>query len=80
MSTRWKPILLAALLVCAPVTEPRHASAQLVDTEVGTEGFNRGKFWDYMMCGASIAFATSTGAWVLAVIGCSKAIVEHCND
>ena len=80
MNAKWKLIVLAALLVCAPATEPRNARAQVVSGGVEVEGFGKEKFWDYVTCGASIAFATGTGAWVLAFIGCSKAIVEHCHE
>ena len=76
MSMKWKPIILAALFVCAPTTQPRHAAAQAVGGTRVVENFAGGRFWDYIKCAASIAFASHTGAWAVTVLGC-KGIVVH---
>ena len=71
-----RSLLLATLLVSAVATAPLRVAAQEVaDPEV--EGFDSSKFWDYALCGASIAFATGTGGWVMAFVVCGKVAAEH---
>ena len=71
-----RSVLLATLVASAVATQPLRVVAQeVVDPEV--EGFDTSKFWDYALCGASIALATGTGGWVMAVFVCGRVATEH---
>ena len=71
-----RSLLLAALVALAVASQPPRVVAQEVaDPEV--EGFDSNKFWDYALCGASIALATGTGGWVMAFMVCGKVATEH---
>ncbi len=73
-----KSLLVATLLALAVVTQPPRLIAQeLSDPEVEVEGFDTKKFWDYALCGASIALASGTGGWVFAAIVCGGVLTEY---
>jgi hypothetical protein len=74
---KWKPLLFAALIALAPLSQPRPLTAQTLEGETETEAVDTSKLWDYAMCGVSIAFATGTGGWFVAAIVCGKALTEH---
>jgi hypothetical protein len=73
---RWKLVVMSLLIACLTGMQPLRVGAQTAD-DPGSEQFDRAKFFDYAMCGATIVFASGTGTWVLAAITCSKAITEH---
>ena len=73
---RWKLVVMSLLIVCLSGMQPVRVVAQTAGDDAGSE-FDRAKFFDYAMCGATIVFASGTGTWVLAAITCSKAITEH---
>jgi hypothetical protein len=81
MTMKWKSMLLATLIAIALTGQPAQVVAQAEDGgSEEVEGFGSSKFWDYALCGASIAFAAGTGGWVLAGITCGRAVTEHWSD
>lgn len=76
---KWKTVVVIALVACVlgiqPLSDARAAEDIVEDQRVDTE-----KLWNYAMCGASIALASGTGAWVLAFITCGKAVTTHYAD
>jgi hypothetical protein len=77
---RWRTVVLAVLLAFGLGVEPLSVVARAEDGSAEAESFNRDKFWDYAMCGASVVFASTTGAWVLAFITCGRAVTLHWAD
>lgn len=74
-----RSLLLTALVVLPLAVQPPRAVAQdPADPQV--QGFDRNKFWDYALCGASIAFASGTGGWVFAFVVCGKVATDHWID
>lgn len=73
---RLKSLALAALLALAMAAQPPRGAAQEVADPVA-DGFGSKKFWDYALCGASIALASGTGGWVIALIVCGSVATEH---
>jgi hypothetical protein len=76
MNMKLKPLLLATVLTLAVATQPPRVVAQEV-ADPTVDGFGSKKFWDYALCGASIALASGTGGWVFAVIVCGSVATEH---
>jgi hypothetical protein len=73
-------VALVALLTCTLGIQSSSVAAQAAEGGVEAESFNRDKFFDYAMCGASVVFASTTGAWVLAFITCGSAVTKHATD
>jgi len=77
---RRSSIVVALLLAGTLGVAPLSVVARAQEDGLEAEGFDKDKFWDYAMCGASVAVASTTGAWVLAFITCGKAVSTHWAD
>ena len=75
-----RSVVVVALLACALAGQPRHAVAQAVGGDVEIERFDKEKFWDYAVCGVSVAFAAGTQGWFVAAIACGRAFSYHWNE
>ena len=67
---------LLAALIAAPLALPAAPVAAHDEDGAGIDRFGSRKFWEYAACGASIAFASGTGGWILAGIVCGKVLTE----
>jgi hypothetical protein len=70
-------MVLVLLMTCALGSQPIRVAAQAPEGDAESERFDSGKFWDYVMCGTSLVFASSTGTWVIVFVTCGKALTEH---
>lgn len=73
---KWKSVALAVLLAGSlgvhPLAVARAEDGVAEEARIGSE-----KLWDYAMCGVSLVFASGTGAWIVAVITCGRAVTLH---
>ena len=72
---KWKSIVAVTLIACLLGIQPVSSPAQAAEGDVEEQRVDTEKLWNYAMCGASIALASGTGAWVLAFITCHSTVL-----